>query len=467
MKKYIRAAAAALIAVNIFTAAAPKLYAAPESGSTDTVQQEGAVDGTQEEIDPYQKELENTYKEKVQTNELDGWAKGPGIYGDAGIVMDAETGAVLYGKNIDKKEYPASITKILTALLALEYAEMTDEVQITAESLTCLGSGYASIGMKEGNVITMEQALYAMLLASSNEVAYAVAETVAKGQGEDYQWFLDQMNQKARDLGDSNSNFVNANGVQDEQHYTCAKDMALIACELFEYPEFLQICQTASYTIPASSTTEEHIFQQKHEMLLEGNSEYYNYAVAGKTGYTTEANNTLVTLADNGEMKLVCVTLKTYPGHVYSDTKALLEYGFDNFKKVEISAHNNSEKIRSIPDGACVTLPENVKFSDLDSQISRMKNGEEGLLSYTYQDNPVGEAVVELSENKSIQDAPEGEEKERQGTGFWKILLTLIIAIILLLTVWLILAEQKRARQRRQRRHRHHQKHSNHRKRRE
>ena len=98
MKKYIRAAAAALIAVNIFTAAAPKLYAAPESGSTDTVQQEGAVDGTQEEIDPYQKELENTYKEKVQTNELDGWAKGPGIYGDAGIVMDAETGAVLYGK---------------------------------------------------------------------------------------------------------------------------------------------------------------------------------------------------------------------------------------------------------------------------------------------------------------------------------------------------------------------------------
>ena len=407
MKKYIRAAAAALIAVNIFTAAAPKLYAAPESGSTDTVQQEGAVDGTQEEIDPYQKELENTYKEKVQTNELDGWAEGPGIYGDAGIVMDAETGAVLYGKNIDKKEYPASITKILTALLALEYAEMTDEVQITAESLTCLGSGYASIGMKEGNVITMEQALYAMLLASSNEVAYAVAETVAKGQGEDYQWFLDQMNQKARDLGGSNSNFVNANGVQDEQHYTCAKDMALIACELFEYPEFLQICQTASYTIPASSTTEEHIFQQKHEMLLEGNSEYYNYAVAGKTGYTTEANNTLVTLADNGEMKLVCVT-----------------------------------------------LPENVKFSDLDSEISRMKNGEEGLLSYTYQDNPVGEAVVKLSGDKAFKDISGEEKIEESKTPVWQLLLICFLIIIVLLAVWLVIAAQRRSRRRRRRRRR-------------
>ena len=332
MKKYIRAFAAVLIAVNIFAAAAPKLHAAPDSSGTDTAQQNTASDGTQEQTDPYQKELEDTYKEKVQTNELEKWAKGPGIYGDAGIVMDAETGAVLYGKNIDKKEYPASITKILTALLALKYADMTDEVQITADSLTCLGSGYASIGMKEGNVITMEQALYAMLLASSNEVAYAVADTVAKNQGEDYQWFLDQMNETVKNLGGSNSNFVNANGVQDEQHYTCAKDMALIASEIFEYPEFLQICQTTKYTIPASDTTEEHIFQQKHEMLLEGNTEYYEYAVGGKTGYTTEANNTLVTMADNGEMKLVCVTLKTYPGHVYSDTKALLEYGFNNFK---------------------------------------------------------------------------------------------------------------------------------------
>lgn len=449
MKKYIRAFAAVLIAVNIFAAAAPELYAAPDSGGTDT-----ASDGTQGETDPYQKELEDTYKEKVQTNELEKWAEGPGIYGEAGIVMDAETGAVLYGKNIDQKEYPASITKILTALLALKYADMADEVQITAESLTCLGSGYASIGMKEGNVITMEQALYAMLLASSNEVAYAVADTVAKKQGQDYQWFLDQMNETVKNLGGSNSNFVNANGVQDEQHYTCARDMALIASELFEYPEFLQICQTTSYTIPASATTEEHIFQQKHEMLLQGNTEYYEYAVGGKTGYTTEANNTLVTMADNGKMKLVCVTLKTYPGHVYSDTRALLEYGFNNFQKVNICEQENSKKIKSIPDEACVTLPSEVEFSSLDSKIENMGNSGEALLSYTYKGNPVGEAVVKISEDKSFQNVSEEEKTEKDGLSIWKIILICIFVVIILLIIWIIVAAQCRARQRRRRRRR-------------
>ena len=101
----------------------------------------------------------------------------------------------------------------------------------------------------------MEQALYAMLLASSNEVAYAVGETVAKTQGEDYQWFIDEMNRKVEELGGTNSHFVNTNGVHEEDHYTCARDMALIAKELFDYPEFFTICQTTSYTIPASATT--------------------------------------------------------------------------------------------------------------------------------------------------------------------------------------------------------------------
>lgn len=454
MRKYIRAFAAVLIVVNFFAAEAPKLHAAPDSDSTAKTEQATAPDETQEETDPYQKELEDTYKEKVQTNELEKWAQGPGIYGEAGIVMDAETGAILYGKNIDKKEYPASITKILTALLAFKYADMKDEVQITAESLACLGSGYASIGMKEGNVITMEQALHAVLMASSNEVAYAVAETVAEKQGEDYQWFLDQMNETARELGGAHSNFVNANGVQDGSHYTCARDMALIASELFEYPEFFEICQTASYTIPASSTTEEHTFQQKHEMLLQGNAEYYEYAVGGKTGYTTEASNTLVTMADNGDMKLVCVTLKTYPGYVYSDTKALLEYGFHNFHKVNISEKEDSKKIKSIPADACVTLPADVGFSSLDSEVKNTADGEETLLSYTYEGNPVGEVAVKLAEEGASEEDPGKEQTKEGGLPIWQLLLASLFIVIVLLVLWIIVAAQCRARRRRLRRRR-------------
>ena len=432
MRKFTRRAALLLAAVLMWSASGSPMVRASEPDAAAQADNNAQGEAGQP-ADAYQQELQKVFDEKVQTNELKGWPEGTGIYAEAGIVMDAESGAVLYAKNIDKKEYPASITKLLTALLAFEYADMDDQVVITPESLQCLGSGYASIGMKEGNVISMEQALYAMLLASSNEVAYAVAETVAKEQGEDYQWFLDQMNEKVKELGGTNSNFVNANGVQDEQHYTCARDMALIASELFDYPEFLTICQTQNYTIPASATTEEHVFQQKHEMLLPGNSDYYEYAVGGKTGYTTEANNTLVTLADNGDLKLVCVTLKAYPGHVYPDQKLLLDYGFSNFSKVKIRGNENEEGLTSIPEDAHVTLPDGIDFQDLKPSIGEKNSGKKtALLRYTYRDNPVGETRVEIAQDVSFADLFADEDSREKADGLSPGQILMIVAAVLI-----------------------------------
>ncbi|OUQ49255.1 D-alanyl-D-alanine carboxypeptidase family protein [Lachnoclostridium sp. An118] len=457
MKNIIRTAGCLLLSLMLAAAAVPRAVraTAPQDGA----QSQDSVQGT-EAKDPYQQQLEDTYKQEVQTNKLKEWPQGPGIYGDAGIVMDAETGAVLYGKNIDQQEYPASITKLLTALLAFEYCDMTEDVVITAESLTCLGDGYASIGLKEGNVISMEQALYAMLLASSNEVAYAVGETVAKTQGEDYQWFIDEMNRKVEELGGTNSHFVNTNGVHEEDHYTCARDMALIAKELFDYPEFFTICQTTSYTIPASATTEEHIFQQKHEMLVPGYSDYYEYAVGGKTGYTTEANNTLVTMADNGEMKLVCVTLKVFPGHVYSDTKALLDYGFSNFQHMAIDV-DGSQGIEKILDTASVTIPSGFELSSLKSDLEQVTGGNStAILSYTYEDNPVGRLQVQVDKGASFEEAGAQEEEEASDSGVGKVLLVgvvvivLILGILLLFTAWCRRQRRRRRRGRRRRRRR-------------
>lgn len=457
MKYIIRTAGCLLLSLMLAAAAVPRAVraTAPQDGA----QSQDSVQGT-EAKDPYQQQLEDTYKQEVQTNKLKEWPQGPGIYGDAGIVMDAETGAVLYGKNIDQQEYPASITKLLTALLAFEYCDMTEDVVITAESLTCLGDGYASIGLKEGNVISMEQALYAMLLASSNEVAYAVGETVAKTQGEDYQWFIDEMNRKVEELGGTNSHFVNTNGVHEEDHYTCARDMALIAKELFDYPEFFTICQTTSYTIPASATTEEHIFQQKHEMLVPGYSDYYEYAVGGKTGYTTEANNTLVTMADNGEMKLVCVTLKVFPGHVYSDTKALLDYGFSNFQHMAIDV-DGSQGIEKILDTASVTIPSGFELSSLKSDLEQVTGGNStAILSYTYEDNPVGRLQVQVDKGASFEEAGAQEEEEASDSGVGKVLLVgavvivLILGILLLFTAWCRRQRRRRRRGLRRRRRR-------------
>lgn len=457
MKNIIRTAGCLLLSLMLAAAAVPQTAraTAPQDGT----QAQSGTQGT-EAKDPYQQQLEDTYKQEVQTNQLKEWPQAPGIYGDAGIVMDAETGAVLYGKNIDQQEYPASITKLLTALLAFEHCDMTEDVVITAESLTCLGDGYASIGLKEGNVISMEQALYAMLLASSNEVAYAVGETVAKTQGEDYQWFIDEMNRKVEELGGTNSHFVNTNGVHEDDHYTCARDMALIAKELFDYPEFFTICQTSNYTIPASATTEEHIFQQKHEMLVPGYSDYYEYAVGGKTGYTTEANNTLVTMADNGDMKLVCVTLKVFPGHVYSDTKALLDYGFSNFQHMAIDVEG-SQGIEKILDTASVTVPSGFELSSLKSDLEQVTGGSsEAILSYTYEDNPVARLKVRVNKNTSFQEAGAQEEEEASDSGVGKVLLVgvvvivLILGILLLFTAWCRRQRRRRRRGRRRRRRR-------------
>lgn len=466
MKKGVRARSVLLAFALTLSLAAPRtsVAAAPQEQTQTAAEPAGEQTEEEKEQDPHQKAMEETYRQEVQTNKLKDWPQGPGIYGEAGIVMDAETGAVLYGKNIDKEEYPASITKLLTALLAFRYSEMTDEVVITAESLACLGNGYATIGMKEGNVISMEQALYAMLLASSNEVAYAVGDAVAREQGQDYQWFLDEMNRTVEELGGTHTHFVNTNGVHDDQHYTSARDMALVARELFAYPEFFTISQTAQYTIPASPTTEEHVFQQKHRMLVPGYEEYYEYVVGGKTGYTTDAKNTLVTLADNGEMKLVCVMLNTHSGHIYTDTRALLDYGFQNFRHVPVEEADSGD-IQELPEGAAVTLPDGLAFTDLDRSLSRATGGNSlAALSYTYEDNPVGVMEVKVNKSASFKEAEAPEEEDADGEDTAAVSRPLLIAtaaVILLLalvTVWCRLQ-----RRRRRRHHHHHGRHPHHR----
>lgn len=261
-----------------------------------------------EELTPEEQEKkiqEEVYKMPIQSNEWTNWPQGPGTYGEAAIVMEVGTGAILYAKNIDEHEYPASITKVLTALVALENGQLSDTVTFSHDCVAFMQPGDSSVGLKEGNVITLEQALYATLLASANEAAYAVGENVGKNAGYDYNWFVEQMNRRCQELGGMNSNFVNTNGLHDPDHYTCARDMALIGREMFKHSEFFEIVQTLNYKIPESETTEEHVFQQKHKMLIPGTSNYYEYAIGGKTGYTSDALSTLITMADNGNMQLV------------------------------------------------------------------------------------------------------------------------------------------------------------------
>ena len=179
------------------------------------------------------------------------------------------------------------------------------------------------------------------------------------------------MNERCKELGGLNSNFVNTNGLDDDNHYTTARDMALIARELLiNHPEFEQVSQTLQYTIPATSMSDARTFQQNHKMFYQSHKNYDARVIAGKTGYTDRCKNTLVTCAQDGDRKLICIALKTHGTNVYNDTENLLNYGFDNFEQLDVASLETSEDIASFTSGSKVMVPKGVTFSDLKMTLA-------------------------------------------------------------------------------------------------
>lgn len=266
---------------------------------------------------------QNSQSNQGQQMQTDQTAK-PQVKSDGAILYDATHKRVLYEKNADKRFYPASITKIMTALLVLENSNLNDTVTFSKTAVTNLESGAVTLGVKAGDQFTVEQCLYGLLLKSANEIANGLAEHVSGSINS----FADRMNQKAASLGCTNTHFVNPNGLNHSEHYTTARDMALIADAAFKNPELCKIASTVNYDFPATeSVPSVRKLTMGHKMVNPNNAEYYNGIVGGKTGYTSLAGNTLVTCAERNGTRLIVVTLKGRQTH-YTDTKALLDYGF-------------------------------------------------------------------------------------------------------------------------------------------
>lgn len=410
---------------------------------------------------------EEAYELAVDSNEWENWPEGPKTYGEADIIMDADTGAILYAKNIDGKAYPASITKVLTMLIALENGNLEDKVSFSAESVNGVPLGYAHIGMKVGEEISLKDALYGMMLASANEVAYSIGESVGKNAGKDYNWFIQKMNERAKELGAVNSNFLNTNGLDNEEHYTTARDMALITKELLKHPEFEEICQTLQYSIAETNMqSESRVFQQNHKMLYHSHEYYDERVIAGKTGYTDSAKNTLITCTDDGTMRFICVALKTHGTNVYADTSALINYAYDNFEKITLSPQDVSDDIESFTDEKSVTVPKGVRLEDLKmTLVEDEKDHTVGTAVYEYNGRIVGELSVTFSQkylkNHNYDTDQEVKNKDTEPIKENKVIykyvlygLYAIIAIIVVLFIVLIILiqmQQKRARERRRR----------------
>ena len=329
-------------------------------------------------------ETENTNSETTAvSNESDSlWPEGPKIKGKTAIVIDAESGAILYEKKKDKQMYPASITKILTCLLTLENCDMKDNVTMSHFAVYNLRYGDAHIGLKEGETISVEDCLYALMLASANEVAYGLSEHI----GGSVEGFAEMMNNKAKEVGALNSHFVNPNGLPDENHYTTAYDMAMITKAALKYDQFSKIVGTKMHVIGKTKMTNEKRYTNNfHRMLYEDNKEYYKGIIGGKTGYTEESGNTLVTIAERDGRKLICVVLKSKK--IYEDTKDLLDFGFEKFKSVTIDestitsptgmcynklaqALGKGIMTVSYPNGNYLTVPANADENDITYEIT-------------------------------------------------------------------------------------------------
>lgn len=257
----------------------------------------------------------------------------PEICAEAAILMDATTGEILYEKNSKNKMYPASITKLMTVLLALEKGKLEDKITFSHEAIYSIEPNSAHIAMQEGEQITLEQALYGIMLRSANEVANAVAEYVDGSVTA----FAQHMTKRAKELGCETTNFVNANGLFHENHYTSAYDMALIAKELYKQEAYRNMMSTTYYEIPPTNKQSEiRYLHGQHQMLNQNSIYYYEYAIGGKTGYVAEALNTLVTFAKKGDTQLIAVVLKCNGAQHYVDSKALFEYGFENYQTVQV-----------------------------------------------------------------------------------------------------------------------------------
>ena len=273
------------------------------------------------------------YSEQAQTDLLEGWPAGPSIEGQAAVMIDLSYGGILYSKNADTVLYPASITKILTCLLAVENLDINTSFSMSQSAAFGIESGSSSIYADTDEVFTVEQAIMALMLESANEMALMLGELVSGSEKK----FIELMNERAASLGCTNTHFNNPNGLPDENHYTTAGDMAKIALACWQNPLFRKFVTTNYYDIPPTNKQPETRYMSNHHKMMPGKDYAYDGVMGGKTGYTVAAGNTLVTYAHRGTMSLAVVVLNSVGG-AYDDTARLLDYGFGNFRRMNMNS---------------------------------------------------------------------------------------------------------------------------------
>ncbi len=403
----------------------------------------------------------------------DTWPTGPKVFAEAAIVIDADTGTILYDKKANKTMYPASITKIMTALLTIENCSMNDKVVFSEYAINSLSYDDANAACQIGEEMTVKECLYALMLTSANEVATALGEHIAGSEKD----FSKMMNERAKKAGAKNTNFVNANGLHDPNHYVTAYDMAMITRAASKYSVFNEIVNSTAFTVKKNNKRKEDFTSyQRHKMVWQTSGLYYDGIIGGKTGFTDQSGTTLVTYAKRDGMTLICVVLKSNAANVYNDTELLLDFGFNNFSLINVSEEDvrfsniSSHDLESpfdtnaysidLDSDSSVILPKNTKFSDLNASIDfSLEDKSFGTITYKYGETTVGTAKLIYSDTSTKSENAKAVSQEVSKKPKMKInwtlpiiIVTVAILFIALFTIQKRRLERIRAMKRRRRR---------------
>ena len=373
----------------------------------------------------------------------------PQISAGAAILLDNSSEKIIYSKNESEKMYPASTTKILTAILTIENCNLDDVVTVPYEAVYSIPSGYSVAALQPGEQLTVNQLLQVMMVHSANDAANVLAYHISGSIDS----FANLMNKKVTELGLTNTHFTNPSGMHNENHYTTAYDLAIIMKYCMKNTTFRNLSSLKYCTIPATNKYDERVFNTTNELLIYDNREvssnyYYKYAIAGKTGYTTQAKNCLVSVSNKDDLELICVILSVglYPNNIsakFVDTKTLFNYGYNNYTirklreknaiATQIEIGNGTKETRNldllISDDITALIPQD----DLETEFSPEIQIVDNLLAPIAQGQVVGKIVYNIDGIEYSSDLITSHSVEKSG------FLTLIVQIFLIVLILFLL----------------------------
>ena len=378
----------------------------------------------------------------------------PQITADAAILIDSNTGKILYSKNENEKMYPASTTKIMTAILTIENCNLDDTVTVPYEAIASIPSGYSVAALQPGEKLTVNQLLQVLMVHSANDAANVLAYHVA----DSIESFATMMNTKVSELGLENTHFTNPSGKHDENHYTTAYDLSKIMQYCMKNSTFRTLAGLKSCVIPATNKYDERIFSSTNELLTASNY-YYKYAIAGKTGYTTEAKNCLVSVANKDDLELISVVLGVglYPNNLsgkFIETVNLFNYGYDNYTirklrekdaiATQIEVGNGTKETRNLDLLISDNITALVKQSDLETEFTPKIELDDNIQAPIAQGKTIGKIIYEIDGITYTSDLKASHNVEK--SSFITLLIQIIMIILILYLLYKLLFDNNNSR---------------------